>query len=290
MLVTTNDVEEILNKFGNIGPNGTILKVNNLEIYQRAFTHESYINDQPVNETYLPVDSNERLEYLGDQTIKGVLGKYLYFRFPNEREGFLTRLKIKIERCSTLHKMALELNFKSFLLLGTEIESQTILGPEKGRNTPSYHEDAFEAFIGAIVEDAGGDPASKFLINVIENCVDFTELISTNDNFKDSLQKYYQSRRWGTPGYFTIQTDHVPSYRKVFNKCVALTQTQFKELDPKVQKKVVSFDRQVRRDNDQKRNLPKGYIFTFAKCTKVTRAEQKCARQGLITLGIDLNY
>ena len=107
-MITKNEVEDILNYFGNIGDNGSRLTINNLEHFQRAFVHESYYqstqnaivnNIQLTNPfiTYIPCESNERLEYLGDHILKAILGRYLFERFDGEREGFLTKLKIKIE-------------------------------------------------------------------------------------------------------------------------------------------------------------------------------------------------
>lgn len=64
----------------------------------------------------------------------------------------------------------------------------------RGRNTFTYYEDAFEAFFGAIVQDFGIEGiiiANKFIENLIENVIDFSELISTNDNFKDSIQRFF---------------------------------------------------------------------------------------------------
>ena len=129
-LITTKDVENILNYFENIGDNGQRLVINNLEHYQQAFIHESYyqavqyfftknenIDDKSGLFYYVPKESSERLEYLGDHILKAVMGRYLFERFGNEREGFLTRLKIKIEKCSMLHKIGVTLGFKKFLLL-----------------------------------------------------------------------------------------------------------------------------------------------------------------------------
>jgi dsRNA-specific ribonuclease len=165
-LITKKDVENILNYFGNIGDNDTYLNINNLEHYQNAFVHESYYQavqyhfsknekKEELQNCYLPKSSSERLEYLGDHILKSTLGRYLFERFGNEREGFLTKLKIKIEKCSMLHKIGVTLGFKKFLLLSLQVENQTILCIERGRNTPSFYEDAFEAFIGSILVDFG---------------------------------------------------------------------------------------------------------------------------------------
>ena len=85
-LITRQEVENILNYFENIGDNGTRLAINNLEHYQQAFIHESYYQSvqyhftkgETVKEdntlfSYVPKESSERLEYLGDHILKAVM-------------------------------------------------------------------------------------------------------------------------------------------------------------------------------------------------------------------------
>jgi len=89
ILITKEEVEDILNYFGPIG--GPIggkrerLYINNLDIYQMAFIHESYYQAQqqntfendPIYVNYFAKESNERLEFIGDHVLKTFLGKYL---------------------------------------------------------------------------------------------------------------------------------------------------------------------------------------------------------------------
>jgi dsRNA-specific ribonuclease len=338
-LITKDEVERILNYFENIGDNGDKLTITNLEYFQRAFVHESYYqsvqnymlnissvsNDPNASNTnnvynvfntntvesgggsghylhYIPIESNERLEYLGDHILKAVMGRYLYERFSDEREGFLTKLKIKIEKCSMLHKFGLTLGFKKFLLLSLQIENQTILDIERGRNTPSYYEDVFEAFIGSIILDFGDKGyiyAEKFVRSVIENVIDFAELISKNDNFKDSLQRYFQSIKWKTPQYTTLYEQN-PLYRKVFVRMLTLSKEQYSSLPESLQKKVAYYNQRVLREykhiskevftqllqiqNDHK------VVLGLGSGRKVVDAEQDCARQSLVNLDLSLNY
>lgn len=313
-LITKEQVETILNYFQNIGDNNTKLSINNLESFQRAFVHESYyqaiqnniINNQIDNSklyiNYIPTESNERLEYLGDHILKAVLGRYLYERFGSEREGFLTRLKIKIERCSMLHHIGVTLGFKRFLLLSIQVENQTILDIDRGRNTPSYYEDAFEAFIGAIVEEFGEQGyiyADRFVRSVIENTIDFAEINSKNDNFKDSLQRYFQSLKWRTPIYMSLNEEG-PLYRKVFTRILVISQDQFDTLDKAVCHKIKNCTLQIL--NEYKRTNAQvftklldiqqqnNYILGIGYGRRVTNAEQECAKHCLQNLNLDLNY
>lgn len=313
-LITKEEVENILNYFTNIGNDNQRLLINNLEHFQRAFVHESYyqsvqnsiINDtlstNPLYINYIPIESNERLEYLGDHILKATMGRYLYERFSDEREGFLTKLKIKIEKCSMLHKFGLVLGFKNFLLLSLQVENQTILDMDRGRNTPSYFEDVFEAFIGAIVLDFGEIGylyADRFVRSVIENVIDFAELISNNDNFKDSIQRYFQSLKWKTPVYTNLMENN-PLYRKVFTRILTITSEQFSVLDFAVQEKIKNYNNFVLKEyrninGDVFKKLfdiqcANMYVIGLGTGRKVVSAEQNCAKQCLLNLNLSLNY
>jgi dsRNA-specific ribonuclease len=319
-LIQKQDVENILNYFGNIGDNNSRLLVNNLEFYQAAFIHESYhqavqnylTNPDPnvkIYLNYITKESSERLEYLGDSVLKTCLGRYLYKRFPMEREGFLTRLKIKMEKCSMLHQIAVTLGFKDFLLLSLQIENMTLFGNDRGRGSPSAYEDAFESFLGSIMEDFGEKGyiyADRFIINIIESIIDFSELVSTNDNYKDSLQRWVQKQQkdntnnitWKTPVYSTIE-EQGPLYRKVFTRMLTITKEQFNELSQS-QKDVIkrytfeTLEYYKTRDpkvfTDLFNKLSGSYILCIGSERRVVSAEQEAAKQGLINLGLDLNY
>lgn len=333
-LITREEVERILNYFGNIGNNNTFLTINNIEYYQLAFVHESYYmsiiknilhrGESPISNIYLnwvPKHSNERLEYLGDHILKAIMGKYLYKRFGQEREGFLTRLKIKIERCSSLHKIATELGFKKWLLLALQVENETILDVDRGRNTPSYYEDAFEAFIGAIVEDfeeLGYIYAERFVINVIENIIDFSDLISNNDNFKDSIQRFFQAQKvicgdteeevkWKNPVYTPVYEFTSLYNQKIFIKCILLSHDQLLHLEKNhsrdVCEKIKNYTTNVVKY--YKHNNPLvfeklmelitpddsiNYILGIAQSKKVIVTEQNVAKMSLINLNLDLDY
>lgn len=317
-LITKDDIETILNYFGNIGDNNSKLTVTNLESFRIAFTHESYyqsvqnfLNTKNENNDkniklyldYIPAESSERLEYLGDHILKAIAGRYLYQRFPNEREGFLTKLKIKIEKCSMLHKIGSILGFKKFILLSLQVENQTILDSQRGRNTPSYYEDCFESFVGAILEEFGEMGyiyADRFVRNVIENIIDFSELISKNDNFKDSLQRYYQSLKWKTPTYIELMKEG-PLYRIMFTRILLFTEDQMQQMDKLVQEEIIQYNSALLdyyQQNDRQEIYEKllqfrkdgYYILGMGVGRKVTASEQECAKKCLENLNLSLNF
>jgi ribonuclease-3 len=188
--------------------------INNLDIWQKAFIHKSYCNNTDFikNEKffgsidmidnkeydYIPLqsDSNEVLEWLGDGIIQSVVAIYLFKRYKDQREGFLTKIRSKLVKTETLSKLALHLNFDKYLILSKHIEIIC-----NGRKNSRILEDCFEAFIGAMMMDLGNKNETEgfsicndFIINLIESKIDITELILNDDNYKDQLMRYYQKK------------------------------------------------------------------------------------------------
>jgi dsRNA-specific ribonuclease len=201
-----------------------------------------------------------------------------------------------------LHKIGVALGFKKFLLLSLQVENQTILDIDRGRGTPSFYEDAFEAFICSILVDFGERGylyADRFVRSVIENIIDFAELISKNDNFKDSLQRYFQSLKWKTPVYTSLNEDG-PLYRKIFTRMLTFTNQQYSQMDTIIQNNISQYTNNILHeykiknpevflklyDLTQKGN----YILGIGFGRKVTSAEQECAKTCLLNLHIDLNF
>ena len=207
--ITKDVIHSILRK-GNIN-----LEISNLALWQQAFIHKSYCkhNDFVKNEKYfgsissmninehkniipLQDDTNEVLEWLGDGIIQSVVAIYLYKRFKKQREGFLTKIRSKLVKTESLAKLSLHLNFNKYLIISKHIEIIC-----NGRKNSRILEDAFEAFIGAMMNDFGSQNEEEgfricntFIINIIEQKIDITELIINDDNYKDQLMRFYQKK------------------------------------------------------------------------------------------------
>jgi dsRNA-specific ribonuclease len=207
--ITKEIIQSILQK-ANINS-----EINNLEIWQKSFIHKSYcvqsdfkknekfygsldLNDNNSTNTIMPLqnDSNEVLEWLGDGIIQSVVAIYLYKRYNSQREGFLTKIRSKLVKTETLSKLALFLNFDKYLIISKHIEIIC-----NGRKNSRILEDSFEAFIGAMMNDFGSKNEEEgfricntFIINIIEQKIDITDLIINDDNFKDQLMRFYQKQ------------------------------------------------------------------------------------------------
>lgn len=186
-----------------------------INYYRRAFIHKSYVTRKnenyetgntncPENCMYLQELSNERLEYLGDSILNSSIASYVFERYPDENEGFLTVIRTKLVNGKMLANLAKKIGLSEYLVISKQIDEND------GRNNKNVLEDAFEAFIGAIYLDHeeknenGFNIARNWIINVIETFVDFSELIHKNENYKDVLIKYCQHTHQFIPKFYEI--------------------------------------------------------------------------------------
>ena len=153
-----------------------------MAIFREAMLHESFKSGRD-NNTY------ERLEYLGDAIFHMVITEYLYKRYDEENEGFLTKLRIRIERGDSMVELSQILELGQFVQTADIFLNDHIL------------EDVFEAFIGAFYLTFGIQYTRKFIIKLIERHKDLSEIISHDDNYKDLLLRYFHQMKWGHPIY-----------------------------------------------------------------------------------------
>ena len=168
-------------------------KINNIDIYQTAFTHKSALRRYKLTESF------ETLEFMGDSVLGFVITKFLFDKFKNEQEGFLTKARTKLVRGPTLAAIADKLELYKWTLMDYK-------GIQQNWNrNPKILEDVFEALIGAIYMDLGLLHAKKFILNIFNNpyYVDLN-YIAVDDNFKDNLMRYCQSNRIKLPEYKII--------------------------------------------------------------------------------------
>jgi len=221
ILIESEDIERLLRNFG------ITIKVNNIEIFREAMSHYSYVNQKyyskfskEMNEmkrqrsalVELRDVSSERLEFVGDGTIKDILCSYLYLRYKNHPkgdEGFMTYLKTKIEDKSTFSRFAKELGLDTYVLISKQTELI------KGRSSDKILEDAFEAFLGALKLDQGQDICKKLIEYFLENSVDYPSLIYQNENYKDQLMQLFHSNKWVSPIYWEV-SNKVNGLQKIY--------------------------------------------------------------------------
>ena len=200
-LITSKDVEQILQKGGIEN-----IEIKNIQFFRRAMTHKSYVKVDNKNISYneilldddiidLQQNSNERFEFLGDSVIGHTICQYLYERYPEKDEGFLTRLKTKLVDRKRLAEFARYLGLSKFILISNHMENI------HGRNTDRILEDVFESFICALDKEIGFEKTRQFIINVVEKNVNFAELLYLDENYKDRLMQFFQHRGYQPPVY-----------------------------------------------------------------------------------------
>ena len=199
-------------------------KIGNVNIYRRAFVHKSYCTRKnenfeegnsncPTGCLPLQEENNERLEFLGDAVLHLVIAHYLFERYPNMNEGFLTTTRTKLVNGEMLAWLSKRLGFETYILLSNQIEANN------GRGNKNILEDTFEAFIGAIFldfQESTGDGfkyANDWIIHIIESNVDFTELMTKNTSYKDRLVKYCQHNYQFIPKFMEIDISDVGGMR-----------------------------------------------------------------------------
>ena len=138
-------------------------------LLKTALTHTSYAYENNV-------ESNEKLEYLGDSILEFVSSEYLYENYKNLTEGEMTKVRATVVCETSLHKVAQKHNFSDFLYLG---KSEKLSG---GSTRPTILADSVEAVIAAMYLDGGIEPVKQFIIS---NLKDEIEIASQNVGIKD---------------------------------------------------------------------------------------------------------
>ena len=161
-------------------------KIKNFDLYKQAFTHKSSTDES--------TQSNERLEFIGDSVLSLIVTKYLYEKYPNENEGFLTRIRTKLVSGKALSKIAFKLCFHDFIVM-----NEKGMKNEWNKN-PRLLEDSLEAFIGSVYLDVGLDVSSQFIHKYIISEL-ANETLLEDTNYKDILMRYIQGRKLQLPEY-----------------------------------------------------------------------------------------
>lgn len=157
-------------------------KPDNLEIYQRAFTHSS-VNKMDSNGNII---SYERLEFLGDAILGSVIATYLYKEVPNQNEGYLTKMRAKIVSRENLNNLGKQLG-----LIGL-IESKI----SKNNIGDNIHGNLFEALIGAIYLDKGYTACERFInTKLVQPYVDIERLEGKVISYKSLLIEWCQKHK-----------------------------------------------------------------------------------------------
>jgi ribonuclease III len=239
------------------------------ELFRMACVHSSYVDrpdnrfagDEPVVMAERPSDcmplcvaDNEQIEFVGDSLLGCVIALYLQERYPDQDEGFLTRLRTRLVNNKQLGEIAQKIGFQNWIILSRHQEEVC-----NGRRNLRILGSMLEAWVGAMYLDiceqnpgAAFSRVKNWLINLFETQVDFVSLIAEDNNFKDQLLKYYQATYHTPPRYKEVAVEG-PIHDRTFTMGVL---------------------------------SPEGEVIATATARNKKVAEQEASRRALITFGI----
>ncbi len=153
----------------------------NFKLYQLAFVHKSasqfIFNDTKLN--------NERLEFLGDAILDSLVAEYLFRRFPDKEEGFLTQTRSKLVNRDNLNHLAIKLGI-----------GEMIVSKMSRDNHKSVYGDTLEALIGALYLDKGYEKTKKIVLErIIQSDININRLLATEIDFKSRIIEWGQKNK-----------------------------------------------------------------------------------------------
>lgn len=167
------------------------------EEFKIALTHSSFVNENNDKN----IQSNERLEYLGDSVISYAVSNYLYHTYPTIAEGELSKIRSEIVNQKSLSEFSKNLDLGSYLILGKGEELNN------GRNKTSTLCNLFEAVIGYMSIEIGINKTEKLLIDLFKEKI---ETIYNSKSFYDSkslLQEKLQEEGIDLPDYVSSELE-----------------------------------------------------------------------------------
>ncbi len=181
------------------------LKFRNPALLEQSLVHRSYLNEMPES----GLESNERLEFLGDAVLGLVVASELYEDYPDRSEGQLTEMRVALVRRDTLARVARSLSLGDYLFLG---RGERAAG---GGARPSNLSSTYEAVVGAVFIDGGLQKARRFVLRSLS--AEYRELPKGRAlaNPKSQLQELLQARFQKAPVYRLVR-DEGPDHSKLF--------------------------------------------------------------------------
>ncbi len=183
----------------------------NRAVLARALTHASVADSR--------VESNERLEFLGDAILGAVVCHRIFERFPRLLEGEMTKIKshaVSRKACATIAK---DLGLVEHLALGKGMQVH-------GRLPPSLAAAVLESVVAAVYLDAGYEAARDILVPLVDPIITGAATSGHHDNFKSVLQQHAQQNLGSTPSYRVLD-EQGPDHAKCFQVAVTVADQVF---------------------------------------------------------------
>ncbi|MBN2239821.1 MAG: ribonuclease III [Dehalococcoidales bacterium] len=187
------------------------IRFTDISLLEKSMVHRSYLNENQGNS----IDSNERLEYLGDAVLGLVVAEKLFRDNPDYDEGKMTRLRSALVRRETLARIGKNISLGDYLYLGKGENSSG--GRQKTANLAC----AMEAVIAAVYLDRGYEETERLILRLLAEEWEKALSKPVVIDYKSKLQELIQSKEQRIPSYHITGT-HGPDHIKVFNAEVRL--------------------------------------------------------------------
>jgi len=176
-----------------------------------TFQDPEHLRHALMHSSYTPGDGvdNERMEFLGDAVLELCVSEELYFRFPDMREGQMTKNRASIVCEPALFEAAQQIDLGEYILLGKGEDASG------GRRKPSILSDAFEAVICAIFLDGGLEPARTFIHRFVLPQLGRSHAAFEKD-YKTRLQELIHARTHGKQVSYRLVREEGPDHDKTF--------------------------------------------------------------------------
>ena len=209
------------------------------EEFKIALTHSSFVNENNDKN----IQSNERLEYLGDSVISYAVSNYLYHTYPTIAEGELSKIRSEIVNQRSLSEFSKRLDLGSYLILGKGEELNN------GRNKTSTLCNLFEAVIGYMSIEIGINKTEKLLIDLFKEKI---ETIYNSKSFYDSkslLQEKLQEEGIDLPDYVSYELEDGNFNVDLFiqNKLITSTKAR-RKIDAEKSAAQIALDTYINKD------------------------------------------
>jgi len=156
----------------------TGFRTSNLRIYEAAFIHRSASFSLPDGKRI----NNERLEFLGDAVLDAILSDYLFEKFPDAAEGFMTKIRSRIVNREVLNQLSVSMGLDKLLVSNVSTN----------HTTRNLYGDALEALIGALFIDKGFNKTKKLFISRVFNIyLQIDEIVKTDTDYKSLVFEWY---------------------------------------------------------------------------------------------------
>ncbi len=174
----------------------------NKSLLKQALTHTSYAYEHKI-------ESNEKLEFLGDAILEVTVSKYLYKNYIKLKEGEMTKVRATVVCEKSLHQIAKKHNFSDFLYLG---KSEII---NNGRERPAILADSVEAVIAAMYLDSDMAQVEKFILTNLKEAIEIASKHVGEKDYKTVLQEKLQVHGEIHIVYTTV-AESGPDHHKTF--------------------------------------------------------------------------